>query len=638
MCGIAGLFHFDPTANADPAAVKRMTDLLAHRGPDGWGVHCENNVGLGHRRLAILDLSEAGSQPMSSDDSSLWITYNGECYNYRELRQGLEMRGHHFRSTSDTEVVLHLYQEYGPDFLQHVSGMFALAIWDSRRRRLLLARDRLGIKPLYYYQDAQRLAFASELKAILTVPGVRREVDQEALGDFLRFMSIPGPQCIFRGFRKLPPGHYLVIESGGPTKEVCYWDVSAFPDGGLSDAATVAAEFRNRFDQAVQSHLVSDVPVGAFLSGGVDSSAVAGVASQSVREPLRTFCIAFKGFAGVDESAYARQMAEHCRASHEEFHLTANSVDILPRIVWLCDEPFAVSSTLGLYELSKQASRRVKVVLTGDGADEVFGGYVGRHAPARARVRWANHLRRIWEAVFGAHRRFPDEGWIGRLLADPVNRYLASFTCFSQRRLDSLLTPEFHRQTATSRGLNLIERYFHAARTSDEVSRRLYADLKTILVSEMLTKVDRMTMGFGLEARVPFLDHSLVEWAFRVPGPFKIEGKEGKLLVKRAMEPIVPRELLYRTKHGFNVPMHAWLRGETMTLARDLLAPAAVRRRGFFRPEAVERLLAEHQAGGHDHANRIFVLLNLELWHRQFVDSGSNMGDGHAPADRRSAA
>ena len=622
MCGIAGLYNFDPNADVDEPLLRRMTDLLAHRGPDDAGLFRSGPVGLGHRRLSIIDLSAAGHQPMGSADGSVWITYNGECYNHQSFAEDLKSRGHRFRSSSDTETILCLYEEYGLDFLAKLDGMFALAVWDARRRRLLLARDRLGIKPLFYYHDGQHLVFASELKALLADRRVPSELNEAALADFLHLMSIPDPEGIFRGVRKLMPGHYLLVEDGR-VREEPYWEVpmgEPAPDMGL---ATAVQQFDARFARAVQAHLLADVPVGAFLSGGVDSGAVVAMGSRNAVKPMMTFASTFRGLSEFDESPYARQVATLYGTEHHEFDLTPNLVEALPRIAWHADEPFAISSALPLYFLAQLARQHVKVVLTGDGGDEVFAGYTWRHVPFPAApaglYRGLRFARRLLRGLTG--RGGPlGAGARPGASAGRDDRYVRSFSCYQEEELDELLTGGAAERVRRAWSENITQRYYDRFTNADELRRKLYTDVKSTLVSEMLTKVDRMTMASGLEARVPFLDHHLVEWAFQIPSDCKMRGREGKLVVKKAMERYLPSDLLYRPKHGFNVPMPVWMRGELRDFVQDSLAEDRLRRLGLFRPERVTRLVQDHLAGRTEASNKIFVVLMLGLWFDRFVD------------------
>jgi asparagine synthase (glutamine-hydrolysing) len=623
MCGIAGIFEFDPAARADSRLLEQMTTLIAHRGPDDWGHVLRGNVGLGHRRLSIIDLSPGGHQPMSSEDGRVWITYNGECYNYPELAARLRSRGHRFRSSSDTEVILRLYLERGERFLEEVDGMFALAIWDERTQTLLLARDRIGIKPLYYFADRRRFLFASEMKALLADETIAIDIDPVALAHYFNLLSVPDPHSILKGIRKLLPGHYLTVSRRGVEKG-CYWNLAVRPDSRASLEA-VCAEFNERFTASVSSHTLSDVPVGAFLSGGVDSSAIVATAAPVNPSPIETFSITFPGLAEFDESQYAAAAAAHCGASHHEFHLTPNLIEDLPQIVWHADEPFAISSAFALFHLAKLARENVKVVLSGDGGDEVFAGYVWRHVDfppmPKAAVAAASRAATM-VAALGSFAGLLPQRWRKRLAhaAAPDERYLRSFSCFQSEDLAELLQPDAAAEMVEHLSENVVQSYLEQAPGEEQLARKLYTDIKTTLVSEMLTKVDRMTMAHGLEARVPFLDHHLVEWAFTVPGHFKLANNEGKLLVKKAMEGRLPRELLYRRKQGFNVPLKLWMRAELRPYIRDTFASARFKARGLYRPNAVEMLLERHFSGAADCSNKIFAMLMLELWYQQFTD------------------
>jgi asparagine synthase (glutamine-hydrolysing) len=623
MCGIAGIFEYGPEASASAALLARMTNLIAHRGPDDSGQVIRGGVGLGHRRLSVIDLSADAHQPMGSDDGALWITYNGECYNYRELRSQLDAGGQRFRSHSDTEVLLHLYRCRGEGFVTALDGMFAFALWDERSRTLLVARDRLGIKPLYYYADRDHFIFASEMKALLADPRIPIEVEPAALAHYFQLLSIPDPHCILKGVRKLAPGCYLRVTAGG-VEQRRYWDLPVAPDPGTT-AHAADDGFLQHFGGAVRSHMVADVPVGAFLSGGVDSSAVVAQASDIAKAPIETFTITFPGLEEFDESCYAAAVARHCGTRHHEFRLTPDLVGSLDRVAWHADEPFAISSALALYCLAGLARERVKVALSGDGGDEVFAGYVWRHAdfvggpPGAAAV--AGFLGAVVDALGAAGRLLPP-GARRRLdhAAAPGQRYLHAFACFGKSELGTLLQGDVVGPVIDACDDNIVQYHFDHAPGDEQLARKLYTDIKTTLVSEMLTKLDRMTMAHGLEARVPFLDHHLVEWAFTVPGRYKLRDGDGKLLVKRAMEPRLPREILYRRKQGFNVPLKLWLRRELKEFIRDTLAARRLTERGLYRRAALDRLLDDHFGDRADRSNKIFAVLMLELWFQKFVD------------------
>jgi asparagine synthase (glutamine-hydrolysing) len=541
----------------------------------------------------------------------------------------LRSRGHLFKSESDTEVILHLYEEYGPGCLSRLDGMFAFAIWDARHQRLLLARDRIGIKPLVYYQDHERLLFASELKALLADARLPRQLNYGALGDYLRYSSIPDPGSIFVGVKKLLPGHYLLVENGFATTR-CYWDVEDLRARTDASLKQTSEEFANNFQRAVASHMVADVPVGTFLSGGLDSSAVTAFASQSRHDaqPLNTFSITFKGSGEFDESEYAAQIARRYETHHREFDLTPDLITALPRMVWHADEPFAISSAFALYFLSELTSRHAKVVLSGDGGDEVFAGYPWRHwteprFPAwlvRPVVAGLDGLRMDrWPTVGNFYRRI--RGILERSASAAADVYDQRLAAFSGSELATLLTADARLAIRDSSQASVVRHYYECKQEASPLARKLYTDLKTTLVSEMLTKVDRMTMAFGLEARVPFLDHHLVEWAFRLPDHHRLRGFQGKYVVKRAMEAHLPRNIIYRAKHGFNVPLRVWMRGQLQEMLRDMLSADQVRKRGLLQPNAVERTIQAHFGGEGDRSDQLFVLMVLELWCQQYLDT-----------------
>ncbi|WP_342740131.1 asparagine synthase (glutamine-hydrolyzing) [Bradyrhizobium sp. B117] len=628
MCGIAGTLNFDRQKPVDRELVVAMTRALAHRGPDAEGVWVSGSVGLGHRRLSVIDLSAAAEQPMISDDGQVCIVYNGEVYNFLELKRELQGRGFTFRTSSDTEVILQAYRCYGQDFVKHLRGMFALAIWDSAQGTLLLARDRVGIKPLYYYVGREHILFASELKSLLADRRMPREVDQASLTNFLHLLSIPDPQSILKGVRRLDAGHILLV-SGRDVRDRQYWNVPLPAAPRSLSLADACAEFDDRFGDAVRTHLVADVPVGAFLSGGVDSSAVVALVGPQASAGMRTFSIVFRGDNVFDEGPYARLVAERYGTIHREIDLGAEAGDFLPEMAWHCDEPFAVSSALGIYFLAKAAREDgIKVVLTGDGGDEVFAGYPWRHQdfpPLLAAG--AKPLRRLLSHVGAIGHRLAPELRLWRAMTrgeKEAERYIDSYACLRDIDLANLVQPDIWTNLKNEWSRNVTASHYESAVGQPELTRKLYTDMKSSLISEMLTKVDRLTMAAGVEARVPFLDHELVEWAFSLPGDIKLKGGEGKLVVKRAMESRLPADILYRPKAGFNLPLGKWLRTGLKEMVHDLLSPTSVRRRGYFRPEVVSSMVDRHMKGGDDIGNRLFVLLMLELWHRQVLDRSAS--------------
>jgi len=615
MCGIAGILRAGD-APVDTGELRAMAAALAHRGPDDEGFHRDRGLGLAHRRLAILDLSPAGHQPMSNEDGTVWLVYNGQLFGFEPLRARLEQRGHRFRSRTDTEVIVHLYEEEGEGLLSSIDGMFAFALWDSRRRRLLLARDRLGIKPLFYARRAQDLAFASGLKALLALPWVPRDISPTALVHYLYQSSVPGDVSVVEGVRKLGPGEYLVAEEGA-LRTGRYWAGPPPEDERPEPFEAAADGFRARLDAAVRSHLVADVPVGTFLSGGLDSTAVTRAARQALGAPLHTFSVRFDGPRGVDESPLARRAAARLDTVHHELRLGPESASVLPDVARHADEPFAISSALALHHLSRLAREHVKVVLTGDGADETLGGYPWRHEPEASPRPLLRGLAMILARSVRGSRAGPpglsaELGGRLRRLREPGERYAEIVSAFVPEEMAALLVPGLAELAARTWAENPVRRAYEREAAGDEVNRRLRADLRTTLVDEMLAKVDRMTMAWGLEARVPFLDRSLVEWAFRQPGRYKVRGGQGKRLLRRALADLP--EVARRRKHGFDVPLGAWLRGSLRPLMMDTLAPAAVRRRGLFRPDAVEALVSAHLRRRGDYSRKIFTLMALEAW------------------------
>jgi asparagine synthase (glutamine-hydrolysing) len=624
MCGIAGILKArgDRVEQAD---LRALAAALTHRGPDDEGFHLDGNLGLAHRRLSILDLTPAGRQPMCNEDGTVWVVYNGQLFDFGPTRRWLEERGHVFRSRTDTEVLVHLYEEKGCDLLEDVDGMFAFALWDARRRRLLLARDRIGIKPLVYAFAGGSFVFASELRALLALPWVPREVDDLAVVRYLYQSSVPGDASVIRGIRKLPPGHRLIAEDGH-TRIERYWSLEEH--GGEDDATleAEAAELEARLGAAVRSHLVADVPVGAFLSGGLDSTAVSQAAVRAGGPALQTFSVRFAD-AAADEGSHAAEVAAALGTVHHELLLGPESAAALPQVVEACDEPFAVSSALAVHHLARFARERVKVALSGDGADEVLGGYPWRHEPELGRgSRPASFLRGMAmtgaRSLRGARAGGPGvaaqlRSRMGRLFRRPDERYAEIVGLFTPEEMEALLEPGAAALAREAWRTNPVRLRYASGDGKDEVNRRLRTDLATTLVDEMLTKVDRMTMAWGLEARVPFLDRRLVEWAFRLPGRHKVRG-QGKRILRRALARSFPGAAA-RPKHGFDVPLGPWLRGPLRPLVLDTLAPEGVRRRGLLREHAVTRIVEAHLRGRGDHSRKLFSLMVLEMWLRRWT-------------------
>ncbi|MBI2468909.1 MAG: asparagine synthase (glutamine-hydrolyzing) [Candidatus Rokubacteria bacterium] len=642
MCGIAGIVKLDPREAVDEARLKRMRDVLRHRGPDGEGLWIEGPVGLGSRRLAIVDVA-AGHQPMASEDGNAWIVYNGEIYNHPTLRPELEARGHRYRTRSDTETILHLYEEAGERCVERLRGMFAFAIWDRAREGLLLARDRLGIKPLYYALTEQELLFASEIKAILAA-GVRPAFNDAVLPEFLATRFVAGEETFFRGIRKLLPGRTLTWSAEGGVAERRYWCLPAALDAAPATLAERAAELRARLEAAVRSHLMSDVPLGLFLSGGIDSSGLAALMAPMAAEPIRTFAV---GFAepGANELAYARLAARAVGAEHREVVVSpAEFFGALPRLVWHEDEPIAFPSSVPLYFVSRLASEHVKVVLTGEGADELFLGYnryrvtawnarLGapyfRLAPGAARAA----VRQVVASLPRAARRYGKRTFLA-LEPGPRSLFYENFALFPEDLQRELLADpgRLRARDPYAEGLRC-----YAAAPGGMRERMSHADLQTYLV-ELLMKQDQMSMAASIESRVPFLDHELVDHVAALPGRFKLRGWRTKAVLRAALEGLVPRPILARRKMGFPVPVGRWLRGEFWPVVEELVLGPRALGRGLFAPAALRRLAEAHRAGTGEHGERLWLLLNLEIWQRVVLDGEDPEAVMRAPGQARPTA
>lgn len=626
MCGIAGIYSYQQRQMVDVATLRLMADLLAHRGPDDFGTHEEAFLGLAHRRLSIIDLS-SGRQPLYNEDRSCALILNGELYNYLELRRDLEAAGHRFATQSDSEVLLHLYEERGEDCLEPIRGMFAFALWDAPRRRLLLGRDRLGQKPLYYADVGGRLLFASELRALLADPHLPRDLDARALDEFFTFQCIGAPRSVFRCIRKLPPAHLLVCDADG-IRLRRYWQPR--PDDPLDlqspgSSETLQEELLELLRSAVHEQLMSEVPLGAFLSGGIDSSLVVALMAEALEAPVRTFSIGFEA-EGYNELPFARQVAERWKTEHHEFVVKPDAVAILPKLVWYFSEPFGDASALPTYYVSELSRRHVTVVLTGDGGDEAFGGY-DRYRAMRYASAVPEGLARIIASglgfMRGEDRRFSLLSRLRRFAeaaSRPANeQYLAMLSMLSAAWRQQIYTPEFLESLAEFSVVDERAREL-GAMEGDGLQRLMDFDTRTYLPNDVLVKVDIATMAHGLEARSPFLDHRVVEWAARLPWRMKIGATAGKVLLKRLAAAYVPAPILRRPKRGFGVPIAAWLRRELAEVARDVLLSEPCRTRGILRRQSVERLLDEHLHRRADHSPLLWNLLIFEQWCQTFLD------------------
>ena len=613
MCGICGIASSNGLV--DPERVAAMSRTLVHRGPDSSGEHVEGAIGLAARRLSIIDL-ETGDQPIANEDGTIHVVQNGEIYNYRELRRELERAGHRFRTRGDTEVLVHLYEEHGDRFADRLRGMFALAIWDAPRRRLLLARDRFGIKPLYYRDAGGELAFASELRAL-----PRGEIDLDALEAFLAFNSVPAPLTIFRESRKLPAGHVLVWEEGLVRLER-FARPAPVPAGEVreDEDAELVEELRGRLRDSVRAHLVSDVPVGMLLSGGVDSALLAALAAEESSEPLRTFSIGFEE-RSFDELADARRVAERYATRHRELVLRPNAALLLPALADAFDEPFADSSALPTYLVSQLAAGDVKVALSGEGGDELFGGYYTYAADLlAARVGGLAQLvrplvERLPSSSAKASFDYKAKRFVRSAHLPPLERHHGWKEIFSADA-----RAELTGRRSDFDPVELLRARYSETTGADELARLQDVDLGTYLVDDLLVKTDRASMAHSLEARVPYLDAVVTNLALALPTRHKVRGLSKKVLLRKAAAPLLPREIVHGKKRGFSIPAAAWLRGELEPFARDTLARPVLERQGFFRPEAVARLLDDHVAGREDRSRQLWGLLAFTLWHERHVE------------------
>jgi asparagine synthase (glutamine-hydrolysing) len=637
MCGICGAVWNEPSKLIHRTTLETMTHLLRHRGPDDSGTFLQQDRGiaLGHRRLSIIDLSPLGRQPMSNENETIWIVFNGEIYNFESLRSQLIQHGHHFRSNSDTEVLVHLYEEEHENMLQHLNGMFAFAVWDVCNRQLFLARDHIGKKPLYYRQESNRLIFASELKSVLSVNGVPRDLDFTALDDYLTYQYVPHPKTIFRGISKLSPGHFAVWKDGQLTVRR-YWNPDWNDEDNQLSFDEWSEELRALAADAVRIRLRSDVPIGAFLSGGIDSSITDGLMQQESSQQIQTFCIGFPQ-EEYDETKYARQAATSFNTKHREFIVTQDIDDILPKLVWHYDEPFADSSAIPTWYLCEMTRREVSVALSGDGGDEMFAGYdryravqwgrLAEYLPLFLRRFLAGPVRNLIPA---STRQRSTLRRLKRFLEafgmEPLEQYLQWIAIFNRERRQNLYTADFlqqlHQQPDCQQydSLNFLREAERCCFRRDRVTRIALTDLLTYLPCDLMTKVDRASMAHGLECRSPLLDHRITEWAAKLPIRYKIEGNRGKKILRETFRNLLPPNIGQRRKMGFGVPIDHWFRGALRNTVRDVLLDPKTLQRGFFKQKFVEQLLNDHFANRFDHAYRIWALLVFELWQRQWCE------------------
>jgi asparagine synthase (glutamine-hydrolysing) len=639
MCGICGF-----VGNIEDLAFQRMLKVLNHRGPDDMG-HVQHmgdtsgtKISLGHARLSIIDPSPSGHQPMSNEDDSVWIVYNGEIYNFHEIREELKIKGHRFKSKSDTEVIIHAYEEWEESCVQYLNGMFAFAIWDKIKERLFIARDRLGIKPLYYWAGSNEFIFASEIKSILEYSKFEKKVDHKSLCHFMTFLYVPSPFSIFEGIKKLPPAHSLTLEKH-KVKIRKYWDLdfsSRSPDLH-SKFNSKSEEYYKRqimvlLQDVVEGHMISDAPLGAFLSGGVDSSAVVGLMSKLCSGPVKTFSIGYdgKGEESYNELKYARIVSNYYGTEHQEFILKPEIIDILPKIIYHLEEPFADPATIPTYLVSEAASQYVKVVLTGIGGDEVFCGYP-RYLGARMSqlyVKLPLFMRKLLANAAevlpetGESRNIP--GWVKRFVRGSLlpedERYISWVSSLTNHQSGHLFTEDFL-SNISDFSVNETHKNFYADNSANDMLDKIfYLDMKTYLADDLLMMGDKMSMAHSLEMRVPFCDHKLIEFVATIPTEFKLKGFKLKSLLKESLAELLPVEILQRRKQGFMVPLSKWFQNELKDFTMDLLSEERIKNRGYFRPDFIKWLLRQHYGGKQDFADQIYALISLELWHQTFMD------------------
>lgn len=632
MCGIAGIFRYRSQEPVAERTITAMADIMRHRGPDGRGVYCNGFVGLGHRRLSIIDPA-GGHQPISNEDGSCQLVYNGEVYNHGEIRRALEPCGHVFRTRSDSEVLLHAYEEYGDRCVEHLRGMFAFAVWDGNQRRLFLARDRFGIKPLYYVERDGSLIFASETKALLASGEVDAEVRRERIPEQIALGYLAGEDTLLRGVRKLPAGHTLVADEDG-IRVRPYWDFPSPGDGNGApeDSSALRVRFRELLEESVRLRLMSDVPLGAFLSGGIDSSAVVALMARHTAEPVKTFSVGYDDPA-VSELSFASSVAERLGTDHHEVVMSAADFrEALPRLIWHEDKPIAFPSSVSLYFAAKLAADHVKVVLTGEGSDELLAGY-DRYGITTWNLRLGRWYRRAVPASLRhlasrAIERLPETDRMRRKLertflaapADFEALYVANFLSFFHGdSLRAVFRPAAARELLQESPYLPSLSYLAGPKRGDLAAMQ-YLDIKTYL-EELLMKQDRMSMAASVESRVPFLDHHLAELACRLPSSMKLRGLTGKRILKDAMRDLLPRKIIFRTKRGFPTPLARWLRGDLATWVREVLLDGSVRREGLFDAGRLERMIEEHVEGRADWSDQLWRVANYELWRQTLPDS-----------------
>lgn len=628
MCGICGYIYHRSLDRAEAPLLGTLNQTLRHRGPDDSGSAVLSDAGLAMRRLSIIDLV-TGHQPMANEDETCWVVHNGEIYNFLDLRRELESLGHRFRSHSDTEVILHSYEEWGPECVNRLRGMFAFAIYDqgsgSGSERLFLARDRVGKKPLYYYRDSKCFVFASEIKAILAHPQVPRRMNRRALPLYLAYGYVPAPHTIFENIYELPPGHLMTVQDGDLVTKT-YWDASnAFDRKSDLSQEEIIDRLQQLLQESVRLRLVSDVPLGAFLSGGLDSTAIVAYMARLMDQPVKTFAIGFEDDPSFNELEYARLAARALDTDHHEFVVRPDAIDLLPKLVWHYDQPFADSSAIPTYLVAQLTREHVTVALTGDGGDELFAGYE-RFAAARLAEVYRRTPQIVQSILARVLNGLPEstryDGFVrrARRFAESApfplaERYLGWVGIFDTDFIRELLS-----NGADLNIVNHFQGYFQKVQEADPIGQLLYVNIKTYLPGDLLVKTDRMSMANSLEARCPFLDQELLEFAACIPTALKLRRLATKYILKKALKEQVPQEIIRRKKHGFGVPVGRWFRTDLKSYVREVLLGAEALRRRYFNESAIRRLIDEHQSGTRDHGHKLWALLTFEIWHRIFID------------------
>ncbi|MCA9217455.1 MAG: asparagine synthase (glutamine-hydrolyzing) [Planctomycetales bacterium] len=622
MCGIAGIINRDHQHPADTDVLSLMLQSIIHRGPDDQGELCDRELAMGMRRLSIIDLS-TGQQPLFDESGRYGVVFNGEIYNFKELREELLSRGHQLKTHGDGEVIVHLFEEHGPKCVDFLRGMFAFAVWDNQQRELFIARDRMGIKPLYYTETPDGVVFGSEIKSILHHPQVEAAIDLQALGDYLSLKYVPGPRTMFQGIRSLPPGHSLTIKNGKAV-ESQYWNFDLQPDSNPLSEAEYADQLESILQESVNLRLRSDVPFGAFLSGGIDSSIIVALMSRELSEPVKTFSVGFAGGDEPDELPYARMVADQFKTEHFEMIITADDfVKHSERVMWHLDQPIADQATIATYMVAHLASQHVKMVLTGEGGDELFAGYaryVGeQYSPwFKALPGFAGAaIRSVLPRLQGLRRQ--KIALHALSIHDEATRMTNWFPLFNGDTKREIMTPSFSEQI--NHAVSAVEMHLKQCRSKAPLNRMLYSDSKTWLPDYLLLRGDKLTMANSLEARVPLLDHKLVEFAATLPTNMKLNGKVRKYLLKKVAARYLPDGIIHRKKQGFPIPIDTWLRNEARPIVNDLLSVDRIRRRGLFSADYVSRLVREHESSFADHSLLLWGLISVEQWMERYIDS-----------------